>query len=121
MTTLNQWIAEHEFHLDDEDLEFLSDVVDEEGFAAECSDADWSLFIGPRFVVHNDVQGTRRCDNEDLYAIQSWPTHVEVRDTTGAGDGIEAERLYEEVANALDVGCNTVILVQSQRCRLGNK
>lgn len=110
-TTLNQWIEEHEFHLDEEDRKFLADVADEEGFAAECSNADWSLFIGPSFVVHNDIQGTRRCDNEDVYAIRSWPTHVEVRDTTGREDGIESERLYEEVANALDVGCDKVILV----------
>lgn len=108
MKTLQQWISENEFVLLGDDVAFLEPVMNDEGYEAECSDADWSLFIGDGFTVQNTTQGTSVLTNSSEFSVRSWPTHVEVRESN---DGISAELLFDAVANALDAGCEKVVLV----------
>lgn len=96
--TLGKWLAEHDFRLNSDDLEFLRDSMDDKGFAAACSDADWCLFIADGYVVENTVQGTRVSAKE--YAVSTWPTHCEVREYN---DGISSELLYGYVADYVEV------------------
>jgi len=96
--TLGKWLADHGFSLDAHGREFLRDSMDDKGFAAACSDADWCLFIADGFTVENTVQGTRVSAKE--YAVSTWPTHCEVREYN---DGISSELLYGYVADSDEV------------------
>lgn len=107
---LTTWLEQNKFSLGSEDACFLAEVMNEEGYSAECQNSDWSMWIGRDSVVKNTSAGTQVVRGE-LFGVSSYPTHCEVRDLSEENRGLTEEELYDAVSEALGCGTGSVILV----------
>jgi hypothetical protein len=108
MMKLRDWIKLNEIVLEIDIYHPGEEILDLEGFTADCEGSDWSLFISPSLTIQDDHSGCHISDS--LYSVTSYPTHSEIRNTTATGKGLEAGcELYDAVADALNPGDSLIL------------
>ena len=75
--TLRHWITQNEFVLLSPVREYLSEIMDQDGFVCEQNDGSESMWIGDDVVAVNDPTGTW-VDFDGHYSARSWPGQVEI-------------------------------------------
>ncbi len=104
---LREWLIEHDFKIDGDFRHLLA----EEGIAASHEVEDWSIFFGDGWLIENTIQGTR-LDQVGAYAVQSWPTHVEVRDVCGENTGMSPAETADYVR---EIGLPVLLRMRDER------
>ena len=94
--TLQNWLNTNGLILDQEDLEFVSEIMNTEGVVIECDDSatDWELWCGDGVMIETNPTGTRVVQSGS-YTVTTKPGHYDLREKS---NGMTPEEVSEYVA-----------------------